>query len=271
MNLFVTYYLFLALSTVPAAGSFIYDNEKFIKNTEIVIIGTVHESTSSFNQDTLLNIFKKIKPDVILIESDTSYLTSDFKLKEDYEYMFPETAAITDYLKDNFVQIRPYDINGRDFFLDNVKRKSVESGFFNAIVNLYSNDQLDKKAKDMLNKISDMRSIAEEMSYSKLSYINSLEGSKKIDTINYYTYDGLKQLIEVTSELSEYKSYWKDEYDYWKKRNDTMINNILKFKDQFTGKKIIVLCGFAHKNILKNDLKRLSSEEDIEIKEYSDY
>jgi len=91
-----------------------------------------------------------------------------------------------------------------------------------------------------------------------LGNINSSEGSRKIDTINYYTYKGIRNLINSLPELSKYKSYWDEEYDFWEKRNQTMLKNILKFTKSYSGKKIVVLCGFAHKNLLVRGLKKSS-------------
>ncbi len=222
--------------------------------TEIFIIGTVHKGTFNFDGDTLLNILNKVNPDVILVECDTSYMTSDFKLKNEVKYIFPETQAITEYLKNKHAELRPYDINGRDTFLNNYNRKRYERNFFKDINTLSKEGKLNTEAIDILNKILGMMNIADEMANQRASYINNHEGSQKIDTINFYTYSGLSLLIDSVPELNEYKSYWEQEHDYWQLRNDTMLKNILGYEKLFKGKKIVVLCGFSHKNILKNGL-----------------
>lgn len=241
------------------------------KDTEVYIIGTVHESTENFNSDTLLNIFNKIKPDVILVDCDTSYMTPEFKLKEDIEYMFPETIAITEYSKNNPVKLRPYDINGRDVFLDDPERQSHQYNFFNEIYTFNENKEFEPDAQRLYDKIQSMTDLAWEMSNARASYINSAEGSSGIDTINYYTYDGMKILIDKTPALSKYESYWNDEYEFTQKRNETMLKNILRFKKQFKGKRIIVLCGFAHKNFLKKNLNEIAGKEELVVKEFYEY
>ncbi|MDQ3019683.1 MAG: TraB/GumN family protein [Bacteroidota bacterium] len=226
------------------------------KPTEVYIIGTVHIGTNSFDSDTLLNILNKINPDVILIECDTSYMTTNFEFKEEIKYAFLETSAITEYLKNKEVQVRPFDIAGGDIFFDDPVRKINESDFFNDIQSLTGDKSKDLSGAgvSILEKFYLMMSIAEEMSNAKISYINSPEGSMKIDTINYYSYVGLGLLINAVPELLKYRSYWDAEYDNWNKRNDAMLVNILKYEGFFEGKKIVVLCGFAHKNFLKNEL-----------------
>jgi hypothetical protein len=182
-----------------------------------------------------------------------------------------ETLAITEYSKKKAVELRPYDINNRDNFLNNYRRKRKERNFFNDISSLSRSGKLNNDATGILNRVLSMMSIAEEMANAKASYINNTEGSMKIDTINYYTYEGLSRLIDFAPELNEYKSYWDEEYDYWLERNDVMLENILEHTKQFKGKRIVVLCGFSHKNILKKSLIEKSPEAGIEVKEYYDF
>ncbi len=258
-----TFLLLLLLTAITdTSNSFCYWNE-----AELYIIGTVHESTEAFNSDTLLNILNEIKPDVILIESDSSYFTSGFKLSEDIRDAFLETKAVTEYLKINPAELRPYDISGRDKFLDDPKRISQESDFFSEIASLNEKRSFNIQAAEIYMKISAMINSANEMSFEKASYINSPEGSNKIDTINYYTYEGLSSLISKTPELKNYGKYWNAECGFWEKRNKVMTENILKYLKYFKGKRIVVLCGFAHKNILKNGIIE-SQNEKIVLKNF---
>lgn len=236
--------------------------------TEIFVIGTVHVSTSNFNSDTLLQIFNKINPDLILVECDSSYMTKDFQVKNEFKYSFPETRAITSYLSEKNVELRPYDITDRDVFLNDKERTQNQSNFFKDINELSQNGKLEIDAINILNKILAMMNIADIMANSPTSYMNSPEGSINIDTINYYTYTGFVNLIESTSALSHYKSYRENEIRYWDKRNKIMLENILSIKKSYEGKRIIVLCGFSHKNILKSGLILKSVVENLSVKEY---
>lgn len=228
------------------------------KDTEIFVIGTVHYNTSNFNSDTLLKILNKINPDLILLECDSSYMTSNFQLNDDIKDSFLETEAVSRYLAKKKVDIRPFDISGRDDYLNSDKRLINETNFFNEVNMLSQTENLNVTAKNILKNILSMMNTADELSNSTLGNINSSEGSRKIDTINYYTYKGIRNLINSLPELSKYKSYWDEEYDFWEKRNQTMLKNILKFTKSYSGKKIVVLCGFAHKNLLVRGLKKSS-------------
>ncbi|MEO6694549.1 MAG: hypothetical protein ABIY50_11485 [Ignavibacteria bacterium] len=240
-------------------------------DTKIFVIGTIHYSTNNYNSDTLFNILNIIEPDVILVECDTSYMTEDFQLKEDIQYSFLETRAITKYQRDKKVELRPYDITGRDLFLNDEQRKNNEYNFFRRVEALYRSENLNNDAIEILNRILSMMNISQEMSNSAASYINNYEGSKKIDTINYYSYEGLDRLIKVTPELSDFNNYWEKEQKYWLERNMIMAENILKYKEEFAGKKIVVLCGFAHKNILKLTLEKKALANKFDVVEYWEF
>lgn len=232
------------------------------KETQIYIIGTVHKETGQFNSDTLLRILNEINPDVILVECDSSYFTSDFEFQEDIKNYFLETKAVSDYQKSKNVIIRPYDITGRDLHYDDYSKITREKSFFKKLDSLKDNYSGNNEVRKNLNSYHSLLELADKMTRSEISYINSIEGSKNIDTINYSTYEGLYFLVSNIPELSPFKSYWIDEYNFWNKRNDAMIENIFKYSKQFEGKRIVVLCGFGHKNILE---KGILKNQEIEL------
>jgi len=242
-----------------------------IDKTQIIVVGTVHVPTDNYDSDTLLNILKKINPDVILVECDSSYMTYDFQLNEDIKYSFPETNAITSFLQTRYADLRPYDITGRDNFLNDYDRRTNERNFFRDIEHLSVKDKLNNDAIDILNKILRMMNTSREMAYARSSYINSMEGSKKIDTINYYSYVGFGKLINIVPELSPYRTYWDRENNYWVKRNNKMVENIINFARYFEGKRIVVFCGFAHKNLLNDGLLKRASQENYQVIELREF
>lgn len=241
------------------------------KGTEIIVIGTVHEATDNYNEDTLISILENIKPDIILVECDTSYMTTAFQFKESIKDISLETKAITRYQASTPVELRPYDIVNRDAFLDDYNRRNQERNFFREVEQLYSAGSLSPEALAKMERILNMMEIAEHMINAAPSYINRADGSSYIDTINYYSYIGISKLIDAAPQLSAYKQYWDTEYEFWVERNNVMISNIIKYKNIYPGKKIVVLCGFAHRNLLKTALAKKANEEEIALREYWEY
>lgn len=51
------------------------------EKTEVIVIGSIHQEVPNFNSETLYKILDQIKPDIILIEMDSSFFTKDFQFK----------------------------------------------------------------------------------------------------------------------------------------------------------------------------------------------
>ena len=240
-------------------------------STEIIVIGTVHYDTDNFNSDSLLNIIKTISPGLILIEADTSYFTSDFEFEKDISTSFLETRAITKYKENNNVILRPYDIEKRDDFLNNYERREKEISFFSMLDMLYSAGNLPSETENLLLSLITTMETAEFLSLSTPYNINKTESDSLIREINYYTYDGIRDIIESTPDLQEYKTYWDENYDFWISRNDVMVEKIIHFTEEFKGNRIIVLCGFSHKPYIKDGLVESGNRADLILKEYWEY
>lgn len=237
-------------------------------STEVIIIGTVHYETENFNTDSLYNIFIDLKPDVILMESDASYMTEDFLIRPGYEDIANETRAVTKYLQENKPLLRPYDIENRDHFLFNTHRRKTERSFFEELSSLYSEGNLTEDASRLTVELMLSMDEAQSMTFSTPFHINQEENKEIIEKINYYDFEAVGDIIRSTPELSSYESYWNEVNDFWIVRNEAMVENIKKHIEDFQGRRIIVLCGFAHKPYLEEGLEDLAYRGEIKIKNY---
>jgi hypothetical protein len=53
-------------------------------STAIVVVGTVHTKTDNFTVQGLTDILERIKPDLILVELDSSFLTPSMSIKPEF-------------------------------------------------------------------------------------------------------------------------------------------------------------------------------------------
>lgn len=243
-------------------------NDSKADSTEVIIIGTVHYETENFNTDSLYNIFVDLKPDVILMESDASYMTEDFLLRPGYEDIANETRAVTKYLLESKPLLRPYDIENRDHFLFNTHRRRTERSFFEELSSLYSEGNLTEDAFRLTDELMLSMDEAQSMTFSTPFHINQEENKEIIEKINYYDFEVVNDIIGSTPELSSYDTYWKEVNDFWVIRNEAMVENIKKHIKDFQGRRIIVLCGFAHKPYLEKGLAALADNGEIKIKNH---
>ena len=120
-----------------------------------------------------------------------------------------------------------------------------------------------------------------ELDNSSLKDINSISTENLVRERQFYQYQKLKEIADENDEFAKLKieTAAKDSislrelyrrYCYFEElRNRTIINNILKWKEKYPDKKIVVLIGFYHKYFLVNELKWKQKEYNFELKEYN--
>jgi hypothetical protein len=81
----------------------------------------------------------------------------------------------------------------------------------------------------------------------------------------YWMYDKQLEVIANTPDLRKYYDFYKDDGDFWVRRNKAMINNITAYLKEFKGKKIVVLTGAMHKYFLTAGLEPLQDKLDFEL------
>lgn len=236
--------------------------------TEIAIIGTIHNPSEKYSIDILVDIFRKVNPQVILCELDSSFFTSSFELLEACRKS-QEGQAVTKFQSIcPKIIIRPYDIEGRNKFYEQHNYFKLEEEFNNKMDDLYTGNKLDEKSDLVWQVIGDFTEL--EMIYIKDSpeVINSAVFDSLIKKRHFYMFNGQKKLVEINSELHPYKDYVNLDNDFWIKRNDAMVSNIIHFSKEFAGKKIVVICGCEHRYYLRGKLLEKQKDNNFVLREY---
>lgn len=249
------------------------------KSTEIIVIGTLHRPESNFNPEILFSILEDIQPDFILEELDSSFFTSNFRHKNVSNSN--ERIASEKYIeKYPTTQLRPYEFEGRNEYRINSGSRPT--------------DGLTTKLIDSLNR-ADL--LTEEEAKIHLKYKALLEplivlASKSPENFNnpstdsicaerqYYQYTMLSKITNRRNEFATRyhtkpngeKISYRDGYqlagNFWDLRNQTMAKNIMRISEQHPGKKIVVLCGFMHRYYILSELKKLTKDKNISLKEF---
>lgn len=245
-----------------------------IESSVICVIGTSHNNTIFCNVQILDSVLNLIKPDLILEELDSSFFTSDFRYDTvNYPSILhgsessPADIASNNYQKSHKVDIRPFDITGRnkfyrdnDFFTrQNEMLKDIYSHSIKGLLNERNQSDFNLWVKSLGNvnsiKISSLKELNSEMFMNLLEIQESIYLDKPIE------------IVETTDSLKKYIEFAHLQKDFWIKRNDTMIKNILYFANDY--KRIVVFTGNLHKYYLMNGL-RLAKGPYI-IKEFWDF
>lgn len=249
------------------------------QTTELIVIGTIHFPTKQINKDTIYSVLENLKPEIILIESDMTNFNSDFTFKNIYDEN--EWNAIVKY-RTNFKNtlFRPIEFEGRNNYR---KENGIQNPdvVLNEINVLDSLNILSEKHKKIWYRFVELSNSLNELENNSLKEINSISTENLVRERQFYQYQKLKEIIDENDEFAKLKTgaTAKDSfsfrelynrYCYFEElRNRTIIDNILKWKNKYPNKKIVVLIGFYHKYFLVNELKWKQKEYNFNLNEYN--
>jgi hypothetical protein len=240
-----------------------------VTKTDLIIIGTIHTGNKKFNHKTLYNVLKKIKSDIILNEYSEKYKpVFGLKTATFLKIAKPgiEQLALQTFSKRNRnTLILPYDTTFS-------RRQYIK--YFETITQTYY---------DSLN--SAKKSISDSIIYADFAYKHNIYHSF-IDTSTLGRINQ-KDIIDKSRELYYLKEqvilplgkkYIPDsllvtnffnETQFWNYRNEYMVNKILNYSKQFSGKRIVILTGLNHKYYLQDKIGN-QKDSNVKITEFVD-
>jgi hypothetical protein len=239
--------------------------------TEIVVVGTVHSPTAKFTEDTLAGILRKVNPDLVLLELDPSFFDSSFALPEKYWNIALENRAVIAYSKTASVKLRPFDIEGRNKFYQEQDYFKRELSLNQEISRLYGGGQLPTEPRLLFEGLLALAAVRDSCGAERPEVINSSACDKAVEKKQDYAFKGFGKIIELTPALKEFKPFWSLADDFWSRRNEAMVRNIVKYTKELQARKVVVLCGFEHRYYLRSKLSEQASKEGFVVKEYWDY
>ena len=234
--------------------------------TRLYILGTVHNSTKNYTADSILNILIKLQPDLILQELDSSFFTAEFKLKK--ELTTNESIGVKKYISTYPTPVRPYEISGRNEYYRAHNTFKLEKESADKLKSIKK--KLDSKQKRMYSDFLKLNKRLGEVGEKTPFQINQSSTYDLVEKRQGLMYKGLLTIYESREELSDFREFYKENGDFWDRRNKAMAKNIISFIDmtEFKNKTIVVLTGFYHKYYLLNELRQRQEEHKFVIKEY---
>ena len=261
----------LALCSVMAFGNSPRQGQKSEHRTEVVVISTVHNDTTYFKTETLVDILKKINPDILLLEFDSSFFDNSFALLDKYQAITLESRAATILQNTSKVKVRPYDIEGRNKFYADHDYFKLEGALHRKLNEFYGNNMLSAEAKLLFETLLSLSAIRDSFGAERPEVINSYACDTSLEKKQYYSFKGINRIIELTPSLKEFEAFGSLADDFWMRRNEEMAKNIVRYSKEFQGKRIAVLCGYEHRYYLRKRLKEQEPKENFVVREYRDY
>lgn len=239
------------------------------RQTEIIVVGTVHQPTPNFTKRQLTTILERLFPSVILFQVDSSFINRRS------QQLWPEHGglegeAVRD-LQARFpfpVPVRPYDIEGRNQIYQDHHYFSLQREFYKALNNFYRQDQFGPEARSLYEEVMASLQIVQTFADAKPEIINSALCDAAIHQKYEKYYSNVRRIIELTPSLAEFMEYAKFDEEFWIQRNDAMVRNIVNQVKYFPGMRMVVICGFEHRYYLLGLLKPLEATFGFSLREY---
>jgi hypothetical protein len=243
------------------------------KEGNILLLGTVHEATPNLNADSIYTVLKDFKPDLILIELDSTFFYEDFTFRTLFNGN--EIIAVSRY-KMNFpkTEIRPIEFEGREEYRQQIGIfPEITYDFAKVLEQLHSSGSLTEKENYAITRLFFYDSLNNNIKAEKLSIINQKKTDVIIDSLNFYKYNKLKELSnkypafhlkKMVDSKNDTVSV-KDNFDLYvdfemNKRNNALAQKAANLINAHPNKRIIILVGFAHKSYILRYLKNKDIE-----------
>lgn len=242
-----------------------------IEITDLCIIGTIHDSTEMINPTVLYDILEQVQPDVILCELESHFFTDSTYNISEYPDLLSTNENIATYRfqQKHNIDLRPYEMEGRNEYYRTTSYFDKEQSVFTAIMNAYNNKTLSEESSLEWDRFLKLVPQLDVLNSSTLEDINSelyMGYSEAKNMIRYNT------CISITKrDMPDYYNTAKELKKVWNTRNNTMRSNILSWCKKYKGKTIVVLTGQQHKYYLQNSIRQKADVYELDIKEFWEF
>lgn len=241
------------------------------KQTEVVVIGTVHNATPNYGKEQLVAILQRVNPAAVMLETDSSFFEKDTpQLLPQYRTIGLESEAVVAFQQRTQVPVLPYDIEGRNNIYQEHAYFERQRGFSQAIGALHQERRLSPEAERMLEEVIAAGNIVAAFGQDRPDAINS-SGCDAAVAHKHRADASVRAIISLTPALAQFSEYAKFNDEFWVQRNETMVTNIVNQAKKFSGKRVVVLCGFEHRYYLLRLLNALDEKSGISVREYWSY
>lgn len=231
-------------------------------NNYITIIGTVHNSTENYTAEHLYQKLCAIKPDIILFEWPLEWEKNlEAQLNYAIKTGLVEASAVRKYSSNHKVEIKLYDIEGRNDFYIKTRCFEIEKERGKAYSDYFKSETTNKMAINYKQLLSKLGRIQDKWDKGSLEEINSLTCDIVTKSYMETCYIVYSAILDLVPDLHKYKLGYLKQERYENKRNKAMSKNILSYNRQYENKPIVVLCGFYHRFALIKMLQEKQSKE----------
>jgi hypothetical protein len=237
---------------------------------KVIILGSVHSGNKYYTVKKLHHILKEIKPDIILLEFDSTTIaqcaipyvfgqrTAEFLgiWKNPIEYR----ASRNYQRKNKEVCLAPFDVHipNRTSYVN--YQYQMENSHYAALNQLYNDNKFSAADSAIFEPYSKLNNAFLQIMDSNLLVMNRSSLMDTVQQIVQLESTNIKYLTNKYNDLQPYSIWFNANNDYWEQRNKKMCQNIARELNANSGKTIVILTGLMHKYYLSNFLKQKEME-----------
>jgi hypothetical protein len=231
--------------------------------TDVIIIGVKHSPSPSFNSDSLFKVVANLKPDVILIEQDSvssTFKSGVFKPFPDWVMSLRRTfgwgkrGVVYNFLHKYYhdspkVIIKPMDVafNGTDRKKYIEEYLQLEEDLEVAISEAYDRKEMSDYQSNVHLARKQLEAFAAARVYGSLQDINADSTTEAIRQLEMLENVHFKALVDSVHSLQRFSSRVHKQLQLAKFRDEEMVQQILRYIQEYRGKRIVVVVGFLHR------------------------
>ena len=231
--------------------------------TDVIIIGVKHSPSPSFNSDSLFKVVANLKPDLILIEQDSvssTFKSGVFKPFPDWVMSLRRTFGwgkrgveynfLHKYYHDfPKVIIKPMDVafNGTDRKKYIEEYLQLEEDLEVAISEAYDRKEMSDYQSNVHLARKQLEAFAAARVYGSLQDINADSTTEAIRQLEMLENVHFKALVDSVHSLQRFSSRVHKQLQLAKFRDEEMVEQILRYIQEYRGKRIVVVVGVLHR------------------------
>jgi hypothetical protein len=244
--------------------------------TDVIILGTVHSPNPVYNSDSLMKAVLKLKPDVILIEQDSASIIfkgGQFKPLPGWSLYLRRITGwsrkdVEGTMLHNYhrafpqVVFKPFDVafNGAEREKYRKDYLQLEKDFAVAMYEAYEKKEMSAyragihAERERLNasfwEFLDMGRVED---FNGDNVTNLSRHLETLDTIHF------KALVDSVASLRPFAARIYEQIRLSERRNEVMVQQILRYARAYRGKRIIAISGLLHRYYQLDKLAPLRS------------
>ena len=236
----------------------------FAQKTELYIVGTVHEKSKDCTAKDIYAVLNELQPDVILLEMDSTIYTK--WVNQEIKKESNESKASLKYKKTKAdLEIRPFDMQGSVEYLYTNKAFEMEMDLEMDVGKQYMKGRMSTNNAKLYEEYLNLRDKTFQYKQT-LPIINSTEIDALVASIEG-VHSSFGEIISSNKSLNKYKAFYKELWSFNNRRNNTMVENIIKNIQEFEGKRVVVLVGYTHRHFLIKELRKKEKEHSFDLQQ----